>query len=255
MLRDSNDAFSLSENDFRKMFRLSRCAARDLLDEILSNNPALNNTLRYSHAMQFHHRYLATLYFLGHGSYQKPTAENRIFCQSQASMSRSLNIVLAEIMKLARKYIKFPRSEYDVIRAKMRFVEKFNMPGIVAAIDGTHVSIIQPSERENGYLYFNRKHFYSINVLAACNADMEFVFVNAKYPGSVHDSAIWQMSKLKSLVNDNGPMFLLGDSGFPSGRNMLTPVLQETPNSKEERYNIAHKKARNIIERSFGVLK
>ena len=36
------------------------------------------------------------------------------------------------------------------------------IPGIVGAIDGTHISIRKPCR--NGEAYFNRKSFYSLNV-------------------------------------------------------------------------------------------
>ena len=47
-----------------------------------------------------------------------------------------------------------------------------------------------------------------------------------------------------------------GDSGYPLEPYLLTPILgqqQRTPS--EARYNDAHAKTRNTIERTFGVLK
>lgn len=254
-LRDmSGDPFLLCETEFRKMFRLSRAAARSLLDEITDGNPALVNG-RWSHGIPFHLRFLATLHFLGQGSYQKPTGDHHLFCQSQPSISRSINLVLKELLKLTAKYVCFPQTPMEVSSAKQQFMANFRMPGIVCAVDGTHISIIRPPDSEDGYIYYNRKHYYSLNVLAACDANMAFVYADAQYPGSVHDSAIWQMSKLKRLVNDDGSTFLLGDSGFPSTRCMLTPVRNPEEGSAEQRYNVAHIRARNVIERAFGVLK
>lgn len=118
----------------------------------------------------------------------------------------------------------------------MKFMAKFRMPGIVCAVDGTHIATIQPPERENGYLYFHRKHFYSLNALAACDANLQlFMWMGSTYPGSVHGYAIWQMCNLKNLVVDDGSTFILVDAGFPSSRILLTPVLNPEAGSKKER--------------------
>ena len=137
------------------------------------------------------------------------------------------------------------------------------MPGIVAAVDGFHIAIHGPpilDELYPGNLYINRKGYHSLNVLVAGSADLKIVFADAKYPGSVHDSAVWQTSSLKIHIqnvytNSNSKFWLLGDSGYPIEPWLLTPLPQCPENSKESRYNAAHKGARNVIERLFGVLK
>lgn len=252
-LRDVSDPFTLPERDFRGMFRLSREAGRELLSELLANNPELNIQKR-SDAIPFNLRYFTALNFFAHGSYQKPTGENVVVCQSQPSVSRSLKIVVAELLKLSGKYIHFPQTADEIAKAKIEFMQQFAMPGIVAAVDGTHVAIVKPSEAENGHLYCNRKHFYSMNVLAACDANGIFVFADGNYPGSTHDSAIYAMTGLRDLMPNDGASFLLGDSGFPADGCMLTP-LTGAETLSGERYNRCHKKTRNIIERTFGVLK
>lgn len=46
----------------------------------------------------------------------------------------------------------------------------------------------------------------------------------------------------------------MADSGFPVEPCLLTQVLNTT-STAEEHYNAAHKSARNVVERCFGVLK
>lgn len=48
---------------------------------------------------------------------------------------------------------------------------------------------------------------------------------------------------------------LLGDSGYPQRSYLMTPVLNAEPGSRQEAYTKAHIRARNTIERAFGVLK
>ncbi|RZB40329.1 DDE Tnp 4 and/or Plant tran domain containing protein, partial [Asbolus verrucosus] len=78
----------------------------------------------------------------------------------------------------------------------------------------------------------------------------------ARWPGSVHDSTIFNDSPLRvDLENgqyQNG--YLLGDNGYPCKKYLLTPFLN--PNGPaEEAYNVADIATRNPIERFFGLLK
>lgn len=191
-------------------------------------------------AIPFELKFLSALHLMAHGSYQKPTADNKTFCMSQPMVSRSLHIVLKELLSLSSKYINLPKSTEDIDACKNDFFAKFEMPGIMAAIDGTQIAIANPSSSQNGYLFYNRKHHYSLNVLAVCDAKQRFLYANANYPGSVHDSAIWLMSDLKRRIPPN--TFILGDAGFPAETCLLTPYRDAQPGSKEEDYNKQTKK-------------
>ena len=245
----------MDENIFINTFRLNKYATKEIITELEENNPMLNN--HNIRGIAFTLKFLTALHFYAHGSYQKPTGTNFLFAQSQASVSRSIKIVTEELLKVADKYITFPKNANKISNCKVQFLQKTRMSGIIGVIDGCHVAIHQPTELQNGKVYYNRKRFYSINVLAACDSNLKIIFIDAKYPGSVHDSAIWQTSALKRnmqlpyLAN----CFLLADSGFPIEPCLLTPVLDDQQNEREVLYNAAHKSARNIVERCFGVLK
>ena len=78
-----------------------------------------------------------------------------------------------------------------------------------------------------------------------------------KWPGSTHDSFILENSALKNIL-ETGALaegWLVGDRGYPLRPCiwLLTPVINPTTEA-EERYNRAHIKTRNTVERSFGVL-
>ncbi|XP_071483870.1 putative nuclease HARBI1 [Diadema antillarum] len=128
------------------------------------------------------------------------------------------------------------------------------MPNVIGAIDCTHVNIRAP--KENPQVYVNRKGKHSINVQAIVNADLQFVNVVAKWPGSSHDAFIWENSNICSdLRNGRLPSgWLIGDSGYPLQPWLMTPV-PHPASPAEERYNAAFARTRVSVERAFGVLK
>lgn len=144
-----------------------------------------------------------------------------------------------------------------------RFYTKFVIKGVIGAIDCTHIAIAAPPIHDPvrpARLYMNRKGYYSINVEAICDSNLKYMSVNARFPGSTHDSAIWSISAAAariSLIREYSIRrlnWLLGDGGYPLEPWLLTPY--PTPHtSQEEKFNKMHKKARNVVERAFGVLK
>jgi len=70
----------------------------------------------------------------------------------------------------------------------------FNITQILGAIDGSHIPIKAP--KHNKESYFNRKHFYSMNLQAVVGFDGRFVDTSAGFPGSIHDARVLRMSGL-----------------------------------------------------------
>ena len=70
---------------------------------------------------------------------------------------------------------------------KNEFESKYGFPGVVGAIDCTHVKI-KSVGGENAELFRNRKGIFSINVQAVCGPDLLFFDVVSRWPGSTHDS-------------------------------------------------------------------
>lgn len=106
----------------------------------------------------------ATLKFLAQGGYQHQIGQDRLLGFSQASISLCLSEVCDAIEKvLCPKHIVFEMAEDKKREAKRYFFDKCGIPGVIGAVDGTHIQLIRPVNDE--HLYFNRKLKHSINAM------------------------------------------------------------------------------------------
>ncbi|XP_056849633.1 uncharacterized protein LOC108839098 [Raphanus sativus] len=117
--------------------------------------------------------------------------------------------------------------------------------------------------------YRNRKGILSHNVLAACNFDLQFIYVLTGWEGSAHDAKVLSDALTRSNNKFEVPegKFYLADCGYANRKKFLTPFrstryhLKEftggdsDPRNKEEMFNHRHACLRNVIERIFGIFK
>ncbi|KAH6794473.1 nuclease HARBI1-like protein [Perilla frutescens var. hirtella] len=108
----------------------------------------------------------------------------------------------------------------------------------------------------------------SQNVLAACNFDLQFMYVLSGWEGSTHDSKLLSdaLSRTNGLQVPQGKYFLV-DCGFANRRQFLAPlrgvryhlkdfgVQGRHPRNASESFNLRHASLRNVIEKIFGVFK
>lgn len=134
------------------------------------------------------------------------------------------------------------------------FFRASRLPGIIGAVDCTHIPIQSPGA-DDAEMYRNRKGYFSVNVQLVCDNTGYITDVVARWPGSVHDSTIFDNSHVRALLETQQfDGYLVGDSGYACRRYLLTPVNNPT-NRSEVAYNNAHVSARNCIDRVNGVLK
>jgi len=138
---------------------------------------------------------------------------------SQPSMSRVVNGVTNILFEIAVGEINMPTSHAEIRKQQTTFYNKCGIPKIIGAIDGTQIPIKGPSTNEE--VYINRKGFHSINVQAVCDSEKRFTSINSKFPGSTHDSYIWNNTQLKERFTrgDFANGVLLG-KGLPIKNNV-----------------------------------
>lgn len=173
----------------------------------------------------------------------------------KSTASQIIRLVSHELALLSPQFINFPSTsaETDTVRQKFFDVAKF--PKCIGAIDCTHVKIISPGGLD-AEIYRNRKGYFSINVQTICDADLRIQNIVCTFPGSTHDSTIFNHSNIRGRF-ERGDMrnsIIVGDSGYALKSYLMTPFLN--PNGEGQNiYNEAQIRTRNAVERSYGVWK
>ncbi|KAG4941097.1 hypothetical protein JHK87_044968 [Glycine soja] len=140
-------------------------------------------------------------------------------------------------MKVSKEYLKF--HEYNLegsVENKWRWFKNS-----IGALDGIHILVTVSAEDRPRYR--NRKCDISTNVLGVCG-----------------DSQV-----LRDALHRQNCKYFLVDAGYTNGPGFLAPYrgtryhlnewIGNTPQNYKELFNLHHASARNLIERSFGVLK
>ena len=105
------------------------------------------------------------------------------------------------INKIAKKFIKWP-SIQELLNDEKEFRKFANFPGAVGALDGCLIKIKAPNINQRDYL--DRHSNHSVNLIAICDSEMKFIFINAGFPGSAHDSRAFRYSNFENnLINFN----------------------------------------------------
>ncbi|KAI4468066.1 hypothetical protein MML48_2g00013704 [Holotrichia oblita] len=163
-------------------------------------------------------------------------------------------------------------SENEFVAIQTNFYATASFPRVIGTIDCTHIKIQSPGGID-AEIFRNRKSYFSINVQAIANADMIFTDIVARWPGSVHDSTIFNNTAIKKrfeegeftnnfllgkLIHTRKHLYLknfsLRDSGYPLRNYLLTPLANPVARA-EQLYNESHIRTRNCIERVFGLWK
>ena len=176
---------------------------------------------------------------------------------------------MAVIWEKLAEYVTAPNSEEDWLNIANNFDALWNFKHCIGAIDGKHVCIENPPN--SGSLYYNYKGFYSIVLLAICDAKYNFTLVDIGQYGSNNDAGVLSNSVIGQRLNQkelaipsptplNGceldplPYFFVGDEAFPLKENMMRPYPGKLDEA-ERVYNYRLSRARRVVENAFGLLR
>lgn len=144
-----------------------------------------------------------------------------------------------------------------------QFLAKGNINGVILAMDGTHIPIPPPAgmRRAAQIAFINRKGFTSLNVLAACDAQRNFRFVEVKYHGAANDKRMQRNCAIAQSFESKAPVIperyhVVADAGFTLESWCVTSyVRNHVLTEAEERFNTTLSQMRVVIEQAFGILK
>ncbi|KAI8116881.1 putative nuclease HARBI1 [Lucilia cuprina] len=194
----------LPQSLFQKYYRVNKPAFRYLLEILTRHSQPLKKQFRIAPIIKLS----ASLRFFAEGGYQTGVGKDSDVSIAQSTFCK----VLAEVINIFETHlcpiwIKVPTTEEK--RIAIAFYSKYNIPGVVGCIDGTHVQIIAPSD--NKHLFYNRKRKFSMNVLLLCDHQLNIRYVDSSHPGACHDSLIWNTSDLRTHFEQK---YLQGETNF-----------------------------------------
>nr|DAD20887.1 TPA_asm: hypothetical protein HUJ06_022350 [Nelumbo nucifera] len=144
---------------------------------------------------------------------------------------------------------------YEVLLKKPRPVtanstdEKWKwFKNCLGALDGTYIRVRVPEKDKPKYRM--RKNEIATNVLGVCSLEMQFIYVLPGWEGSAHDTRV--LHDAISRRNDFDGYL----TPYRGQRYHLNEWRQgHQSNTLAEIFNMRHSAARNVIERTFGLLK
>ncbi|CAO2149373.1 unnamed protein product, partial [Urochloa humidicola] len=230
----------------RAEYRIPKVSAEEWVQNMLSSRDSCYDLFRMSPTMFYRlHEVLVESYGLQStsksssiealgmflwmvGGQQSFRTVQHILTRSTGTIHKNFVKVLECLVKLSDNILTPRDPEFRTIHPKLqeaRFHGLFN--NCIGAIDGTHIPCIVPSDKVIEYM--NRKGKTSQNVMAICDFDMRFIFVNAGWPGSVHDMRVFNDSRTRWSDRFPHPpqgKYYLVDSGYPNRPGYLAPYRQ-----------------------------
>ena len=214
-------------------------------------------------------RLCLTLHYLAYGGSQQSLSFSFRIAKSTIS-GIIAETCLAIWNSLNAQYMRPPKTPEDWKRISQDFNDIWNLPHCIGAIDGKHIAIKSPIN--SGSLYYNYKGFFSMILMAICDARYIFTLVDIGSYGSNNDSGVFRNSAMgKAFFNDEMnlpfsdyldnahqfgrvPYYMVGDEAFPLQPWLLRPFPGQGIPEEQVIFNYRLSRARRVIENAFGIL-
>ncbi|KYN12356.1 hypothetical protein ALC57_15470 [Trachymyrmex cornetzi] len=163
------------------------------------------------------------------------------------------------------------KNRFDWEQISNEFMIKWQFPNCIGATDGRHMRIQAPPNI--GSSFYNYKQFFSIILLATCDANYKFTWIDVGQYGYMSDGGVWANTEfaqdLQSTFVDLPtpkplpgidipfPYMFVGDEAFPLTTYLMRPYSCKTRGGLTEEmriFNYRLSRSRRTIENTFGIL-
>lgn len=148
------------------------------------------------------------------------------------------------------------------------FMQTWNFPHCIGAIDGKHIKIKAP--QHSGSMYFNYKHHFSIVLQGVCDANYKLIMIDVGGYGKQSDGGTFQNSNMYKLMHQKklqipdcdflpettvrAPYVFIADEAYPLMTNLLKPYSRKHLTLENLNFNQRLSRARKTIECTFGIM-
>ncbi|XP_029170002.1 putative nuclease HARBI1 [Nylanderia fulva] len=250
---------------FRNYFRMNSIQLEELLYKVA---PLITKQVLTREPISASERLCMTLRFLASGD--SMTSMSYQYLLGLTTVSNIISETCDALWSVLSKHVlPYPLTKEKWLNISKEFEEVWNFNHCIGAIDGKHVVIQCPENA--GSSYFNYKNSHSFVLLAVCDANYIFTFVDIGAYGRRSDGGIFRDSFLGQKFRTNEmnvpdpkpfyfegnsmPYVLVGDEAFPLTEYLMRPFPEKQGlNQDKIIYNYRLSRARRTIENAFGIL-
>lgn len=196
---------------------------------------------------------LMFLWYAGHEACSFRDVGDR-FNLALSTVHEIIKRITTFISNMAESVIIWPNNSGKAATAAY-FYQKKGFPGVIGAIDGTHIQIDPPKEGSDDYI--NRKGYHSVVLQGITNEHNKFIDIFVGFPGATHDARVFRSSPIFNKLSDTyDKYYLIGDSAYPCLKWCITPYRDNGHlNIAQKYFNTRLSSTRICIEHCFGLLK
>ena len=114
-----------------------------------------------------------------------------LFGVSRSTVFGCVHGVCAAICNIRQRVIQWP-DRFKHQENLEPFEEQCKIPGIIGAIDGSHIRLSNIPNNDNDFI--NRKGYPSLQLQVISDLDLMIMDCYVGWPGSTHDARVWRNS-------------------------------------------------------------
>ncbi|XP_018516794.2 uncharacterized protein si:dkey-121j17.6 [Lates calcarifer] len=253
-----------SRNDFLKYVKMTPEEFDILLRRV---GPLLTRQdTKLRKAIPAKDRLSLTLRFLATGeSFKSLSCMYRIGGSTVSKIILETSTVIHQLLQ--EDFLQMPKSEAEWRTVAEGFLQKWQFPHCVGALDAKRISI--QDSGQSGSTFRNNKEC-SVLLAAAVDADSKFLYVSVGAQGEYSDSFLFEDSDFRRdldqglfhlppaepLPNSNltFPYVFVGDGVYPLRSDLMTPFSGEDVDPGQRFFNHQLSRARQPADNAFSIL-